>query len=169
MVFAPIFKSRLHLSIQKEQNKVILFKHVSIAHMGRIEHLFQAITWPGFALSSRAAPALGCCSWFGLCRVIVQLLQNLSGDKGSSPPPQPSGTGWWGSCAREFTACVGISGSPWEKWSLCQMCVLPHWSPRTSLLQGEGPSLHAKYLILLWQTQHRPNSHGKFRLNFSAC
>lgn len=27
MVFAPIFKSCLHLSIQKEQNKVMLFKH----------------------------------------------------------------------------------------------------------------------------------------------
>lgn len=57
MVFAPIFKSCLCLSIQKEQNKVMLFKHVSIVHMGRIDHLFQAVTWPGFALSSRAAAA----------------------------------------------------------------------------------------------------------------
>lgn len=163
MVFAPIFKSDLHLSIQKEKNKVMLFKHVSIAHMGRTDHLLQAVTWPGFALSSRAAPAL--CSW---CWFMAQSLQYLSADKGCWPPPQPSVTGWWGAFAREFTACVGSLAPPWEKWSLCQMCLLPHWSPRTSLLQGESPGLHAKHLILLWQTQHSPNSHGKFTLNFNA-
>lgn len=117
--------------------------------------------WRGLALHSAAEQLQphGCCSWFGLCWFIVQSLQYLSGDEGSSPPPQPSVTGWWGAFAREFTACVGISGSPCEKWSLCQVCLLPHWS-RTSLLQGEGPSLHAKHLISLWQTQHRPNPHS---------
>lgn len=168
MVFAPIFKSCLCLSIQKEQNKVMLFKHVSIVHMGRIDHLFQAVTWSGLPLAAEQHQPHERCSGFGLCWFIAQPLQYLSGDKGPSPPPQPSGSGWWGAFAREFTACVGISGSSWENWSLCQMCQLPHWS-RTSLLQGEGPSLHAKYLTPLWQTQLRPNPHSKFRLNFSAC
>lgn len=115
MVFAPVFKSCLHFSIQKEQNKVMLFEHVSIVHVGNTDHLFQAVTRPGFALSSRAAPA----SWllFTVWAVSIHcsVLAVPEWRQGTLTPPQPSATGWWGAFVREFTACAGISGSLWEK------------------------------------------------------
>lgn len=108
MVFAPIFTSCLHLSIQKEQNKVMLFKHVSVVHMGRIDHRFQAVTRPGFALSSRAAPA----SWllFVVWAVLIHCLA----------PAVPE---WWQgilipttaqSCRMVGCFCQGVYSTCWD-------------------------------------------------------
>lgn len=65
MVFAPVFKSCLHMSIQREQNKVMLFKSLSLqvvcintVPVGRIYHLFQAETQPGVCTQQQSSGSL---------------------------------------------------------------------------------------------------------------
>lgn len=128
MVFAPIFKSSLHLSLQKQQNKVMLFKHVGTTFIGSTDHLFQAVTWPGAALSSRAAPA----SWLLLMvwAVLIHcsVLQPLSGDKGSSAHHSPALQDGGVLLPGRLQHVLGSLPRPGRS-ALCQMCSV---SPRIS-------------------------------------
>lgn len=173
MVLAFVFKSCLHMSIQREQNKVMLFKslnwwtvHVNTVPVGRIYHLFQAATPPGVCPWQRSSDSLVVAAGATLSHCIDLALPEWQ--SGVLTPSIAQHYRVVGPFASEFMARAGATGSPWEKWSLCQMCLLPHWPPTTSLLRGEGPHLHAQYLVPPWQTHCRPDPHSKFTLNFSA-
>jgi len=64
-VFAPVIKSCLNMSIQREQSKVMLCKslslqtvHVNTVPGGRIYHLFQAEAEPGVCIWQQSRDSL---------------------------------------------------------------------------------------------------------------
>lgn len=72
------------MSIQREQNKVMLFKSLSLqmvrdntVPVGRIYHLFEAETHTAWGLRPAAEQQQprGGCLWLGLCRVTDRPLQ----------------------------------------------------------------------------------------------
>lgn len=121
MVFAPAFKICLHMSIQRTQNKVMLFKSLSlqVVHVNteaRITIFFQLKHILGSEQQSLDSPVTAA-HGLGCVESLHRHWSNQVAIRGPHPLNVTVIEGWGLLC--QWTACVGTTGSLWKEWSLC--------------------------------------------------
>lgn len=166
MVFAPAFRSCLHMSIQREQNKVMLFKglslqtvHTNAVPVGRIFHLFQAETQPGVCTQQQSRDSLvAAARGLGYAESLHSPCSNWVARRGSHPLCSPVLQGAGMLCQWVHSMCWGhwlalegvisvsdISASPLtsynffaQGWGSWSLCPVSH-GPLADMLQASSP------------------------------